>query len=124
MFDPTNAFSGFSVNDIDAARKFYGETLGLTVTDNEMGFLELQLGSGAKVLVYPKPDHEPATFTIMNFAVPDVDAAVDDLRQRGVDTNPYAASMPTDEKGIMRNMGPTIAWFLDPAGNVLSVLQG
>ncbi|UFS57670.1 VOC family protein [Subtercola endophyticus] len=124
MFSPAHAFSGFSVNDIAAAKKFYGETLGIAVSENSMGFIELNLDSGAKVLVYPKPNHEPATYTIMNFPVGDVEAAVDDLNSRGVVTTIYnGTGMPVDDKGIMRGNGPTIAWFLDPAGNVLSVLD-
>lgn len=126
MFTPDRAFSGFSVDDIAAARTFYGETLGVEVAENEMGFLELILGPDARVLVYGKPDHEPASFTILNFAVDDVDAAVDDLNARGVVTKIYGEgdeAPATDEKGIMRGQGPDIAWFRDPAGNVLSVLK-
>lgn len=124
MFTTTGAFSGFSVDDIDAARTFYGETLGLTVSTNEMGFLELQLRGGAKILVYSKPDHTPASFTILNFPADDVEAAVDDLNARGVTTKVYSDDqLPTDSKGIMRGNVPDIAWFLDPAGNVLSVLS-
>jgi catechol 2,3-dioxygenase-like lactoylglutathione lyase family enzyme len=125
MFTPNGAFSGFSVNDIDAAREFYGTTLGLKVEMNEMGILQLHLGSGAIVIAYPKPNHEPATFTILNFEVDDVESAVDDLNLRGVETAIYDSSqMPVDAKGIMRGNGPEIAWFRDPAGNVLSVLKG
>ncbi|MEF2979349.1 VOC family protein [Subtercola sp. YIM 133946] len=126
MFTSTKAFSGFSVDDIAAAKTFYGETLGLAVTENDMGFIELHLDSGATVLAYTKPNHEPASFTIMNFPVDDVEAAVDDLNARGVVTTIYNddGSLPVDSKGIMRGNGPDIAWFLDPAGNVLSVLQG
>ncbi|RFA08499.1 glyoxalase [Subtercola boreus] len=124
MFTTTGAFSGFSVDDIPAARRFYGETLGLTVTDNEMGFIELHLPSGGTVLAYPKPNHEPASYTMLNFPVENIDTAVDDLRSRGVDTNIYAGGgMPVDEKGIMRGNGPDIAWFRDPAGNVIAVIQ-
>ncbi|RFA16595.1 glyoxalase [Subtercola boreus] len=124
MFTTTGAFSGFSVDDIPAARRFYGETLGLTVTDNAMGFIELHLASGGTVLAYPKPNHEPASYTMLNFPVPNIDTAVDDLRSRGVDTNIYAGGgMPVDEKGIMRGNGPDIAWFRDPAGNVIAVIQ-
>jgi predicted enzyme related to lactoylglutathione lyase len=126
MFTPDKAFSGFSVNDIDKARSFYGETLGLTVTDVEMGFLNLHLASGAVILIYAKDDHTPASFTILNFEVDDVDSAVSDLNARGVVTKIYAdnEAVPTDEKGIARGPGgPTIAWFTDPAGNVLSVLE-
>ena len=124
MVTTTGAFSGFSVDDIDAARTFYTETLGLSVTTNEMGFLELQLDTGAMILVYAKPNHTPASFTVLNFRVEDVEAAVDDLNARGVATKIYPDDvMPSDSKGIMRGNGPDIAWFLDPAGNVLSVLS-
>ena len=123
MFTPNGAFSGFSINDLDAAKKFYGETLGLAVRENAMGFLNLELASGATVLAYVKPDHEPASFTIMNFEVDDVESAVDDLNARGVVTKIYD-NIPDDDKGIMRGNGPDIAWFKDPAGNVLSVLKG
>ncbi|WP_125133127.1 VOC family protein [Microbacterium sp. 10M-3C3] len=123
MFGSTAAFSGFSVDDIDAARTFYRDTLGLDVLDNDMGFLELVLGTGAHVLVYPKPNHEPASFTVLNFPVDDIEAAVDELNARGVNTKIYGdAEFPTDSRGIMREGGPLIAWFRDPAGNVLSVL--
>jgi catechol 2,3-dioxygenase-like lactoylglutathione lyase family enzyme len=121
-------FSGFSVDDAERARRFYEETLGLRVTDvapdvPEMaGLMRLHLGSGAEVLVYPKPDHTPATFTVLNFPVPDVEKAVDELTARGVRFEHYE-NPPTDEKGIMRAGGPEIAWFTDPAGNVFSVLQ-
>jgi len=126
MFSSDGAFGGFSVNDIEAAKKFYGETLGITVDMNEMGILTLHLGSGGTVIAYPKPDHEPASFTILNFPVLDVEAAVDDLNRRGVVTTIYndSGEMPVDAKGIMRGNGPDIAWFTDPAGNVLSVLAG
>ncbi len=124
MFTAAGAFSGFSVDDIDAARTFHGETLGLAVSTNEMGFLELQLGRGAKILIYSKPNHTPASFTILNFPADDVEAAVDDLNARGVPTKIYADDqLPSDSKGILRGDGPDIAWFLDPAGNVLSVLS-
>ncbi|WP_411700650.1 VOC family protein [Conyzicola sp.] len=123
MFTPSGAFSGFSIDDLDAAKKFYGETLGLRITENDMGFLNLHLDSGATVLAYVKPDHEPATFTILNFQVDDVDAAVDDLNARGVETNIYGPSIPADDRGVMKGDGPDIAWFRDPAGNVLSVLS-
>jgi catechol 2,3-dioxygenase-like lactoylglutathione lyase family enzyme len=122
------AFSGFSVDDAERARRFYEDTLGLRVTDvagdvPEMaGLMRLHLGSGAEVLVYPKPDHTPATFTVLNFPVPDVEKAVDELTARGVRFEHYE-NPPTDEKGIMRAGGPPIAWFTDPAGNVFSVLQ-
>lgn len=124
MFTPVNAFSGFSVDDIDAARSFYSEKLGLTVTDDDMGILRITLPGGAEVIAYPKPDHTPASFTILNFVVSDVEAAVDELNQRGITTRIYDdPSLPTDDKGIMRDNGPAIAWFRDPADNVLSVLS-
>ena len=124
MFRTDDAFSGFSVDDIDAARHFYGEVLGLDVTPNAMGFLDLALPSGGTVLIYHKPNHEPATFTILNFPVDDVEAAVDDLNARGVVTKIYTdPDFGTDAKGISRGLGPDIAWFTDPAGNVLSVLK-
>jgi len=124
MFTPSGAFSGFSIDDAAAAKKFYGETLGLKVTETDMGFLNLHLDSGAVVLAYVKPDHQPASFTILNFEVDDVDAAVDDLNARGVETNIYGSSIPADDRGVMKGNGPDIAWFRDPAGNVLSVLAG
>ena len=123
MFDNSAAFSGFAVDDIDAARAFYADTLGLAVELNEMGILDIALGSGAHVIAYPKPDHEPAGFTILNFPVDDVDAAVDALNAKGVVTKIYDGEYGGDEKGISRGYGPDIAWFRDPAGNVLSVLK-
>ncbi|MFF3838796.1 VOC family protein [Streptomyces sp. NPDC001930] len=126
MFGETPAFSGFSVDDLDAARRFYGETLGLEVGEEgqgDMRMLFLTLAGGARVFVYPKDDHTPATFTILNFAVDDIDRAVDDLTGRGVTLERYEA-FEADAKGIVRGEdGPAIAWFTDPAGNVLSVLQ-
>lgn len=125
-FQTTHAFSGFSVDDIDAARAFYGDTLGLEVTTNAMGFLDIRLPQGGSILVYAKPNHTPASFTILNFPVDDVEAAVDDLNARGVVTKIYAdPDFGTDAKGIAHGTpgrGPDIAWFTDPAGNVLSVL--
>jgi len=126
-FQTTHAFSGFSVDDIDAARSFYGDVLGLRVETNEMGFLDIQLDDGGSILVYAKPHHTPASFTILNFPVDDIDAAVDDLNGRGVATKIYDDSeFDTDPKGIMRGgpgRGPDIAWFRDPAGNVLAVMS-
>ena len=124
MLTDSPAFSGFSVDDLEAARRFYEETLGLRVSDEpEMeGLMRLHLGSGADVLVYGKPGHTPATFTVLNFPVPDVEMAVDELSARGVRFEQYE-DPPTDEKGIMRAGGPLIAWFTDPAGNVFSVIQ-
>jgi catechol 2,3-dioxygenase-like lactoylglutathione lyase family enzyme len=121
MLGNTKAFSGFAVPDIEAARAFYADTLGLEVTE-ENGLLTLHLDGGARpTLVYPKPDHEPATYTILNFPVEDVEAAVDELTSRGVEFEKYEG-FGQDEKGIMRGQGPDIAWFKDPAGNVLSVI--
>lgn len=123
MLSDSPAFSGFSVDDPVAARRFYEETLGLRVTDEAMdGILRLHLGGGSSVLVYAKSDHAPATFTVLNFPVPDVEKAVDELGARGVRFEHYEYP-PTDEKGIMREGGPLIAWFTDPAGNVFSVMQ-
>jgi catechol 2,3-dioxygenase-like lactoylglutathione lyase family enzyme len=121
MFENTRAFSGFSVDDVPEARKFYGETLGLRVSE-EYGMLSLHIAGERDILVYPKPDHTPATFTILNFPVDDIEKAVDELAERGVRFERYDDSN-TDEKGIYRGQGPLIAWFKDPAGNILSVLQ-
>lgn len=120
MFRTTNAFSGFSVDDIPAAQRFYSEVLGLAVRE-ENGMLFLDIEGGHPVLVYPKGEaHRPANFTILNFPVPDVDAAVDELDDRGVVFERYEGA---DERGVMRGNGPTIAWFTDPAGNILSVIE-
>ena len=121
MFENTKAFSGFSVNDLEAAKKFYGEVLGLK-TSERYGLLTLHLAGGRDTLVYPKPDHAPATYTILNFAVDDIDAAVDELISRGVELVKYDG-LGQDDKGINRAGGPYIAWFKDPAGNILAVLQ-
>jgi len=121
MVDTSNVFSGFSVDDLSAAKEFYGGVLGLDVLTNEGGFLEIRLPAGGYVLVYDKADHTPASFTILNLAVADIDVAVDELTARGVEMQRYDG-MPQDEKGIMRGNGPDIAWFTDPAGNVISVL--
>ena len=123
MLADSKAFSGFSVKDPVAARRFYEETLGLRVSDEEMeGLMRLHLAGGTEVLVYAKADHTPATFTVLNFPVPDVEKAVADLTARGVRFEHYE-NPPTDEKGIMRAGGPLIAWFTDPAGNVFSVIE-
>jgi predicted enzyme related to lactoylglutathione lyase len=121
MFENTKAFSGFSVNDLETAKKFYGEVLGLK-TSERYGLLTLHLAGGRDTLVYPKPDHSPATYTILNFAVDDIDAAVDELISRGVELVKYDG-LGQDDKGINRAGGPYIAWFNDPAGNILAVLQ-
>ena len=122
MFGDIPAFSGFAVDDIDAARTFYGDTLGLSVEDGPMGILTLQLAGDRPTMIYPKPDFTPATYTILNFPVEDVDAAVDELTARGVQMERYEG-FEQDEKGIARGQGPDIAWFKDPAGNILSVLK-
>jgi catechol 2,3-dioxygenase-like lactoylglutathione lyase family enzyme len=121
MFENTKAFSGFAVDDVEKAREFYGETLGLK-TSEEHGLLTLHLAGDRPTLVYPKPDHTPADYTILNFPVDDIDAAVDALTERGVRFERYDGA-EQDEKGIARAIGPYIAWFKYPAGNVLSVLQ-
>jgi catechol 2,3-dioxygenase-like lactoylglutathione lyase family enzyme len=124
MLENSKAFSGFAAPDISKVKEFYSETLGLTVTE-EHGLLTLHLAGGNNVLIYPKPDHVPATFTVLNFPVDDVALAVDELGKRGVRFEKYnGPEVKTDEKGIMRGNGPTIAWFKDPAGNILSVLAG
>lgn len=127
MLKDSPAFSGFSVKDMAKAKDFYGQTLGLEVSQDEMG-LELKLFGGAHIFVYQKDDHQPATFTILNFVVKDIDKAVTDLKSKGAEFEIYD-NMPAkqDEKGILRGleakMGPDIAWFKDPDGNILSVLQ-
>ncbi len=119
MLKDSKAFSGFSVDDIPAARRFYGETLGLDVSE-ENGMLVLHLAGGHDHLIYPKPDHTPPPCTLLNFPVPDIEAAVDHLAGRGITFERYEGA---DEKGVHRQEGPPIAWFRDPAGNYLSVLQ-
>ena len=121
MFADSRAFSGFAVDDLKKAREFYGDTLGLDVSE-ENGLLTLNLAGDRATLVYEKPDFVPATYTILNFPVDDVDAAVDQLTERGVQMERYEG-FDQDEKGIARNMGPEIAWFRDPAGNILAVLK-
>jgi catechol 2,3-dioxygenase-like lactoylglutathione lyase family enzyme len=121
MFTNTKAFSGFAVDEVDKAREFYSETLGLEVSE-ENGMLTLKIAGDRPTLVYPRPDHTPAEYTILNFPVDDIDQAVDDLTARGVRFEHYEG-FEQDERGIMRGQGPPIAWFKDPAGNVLSVIQ-
>jgi predicted enzyme related to lactoylglutathione lyase len=124
MFKHTKAFSGFSVNDIQKAKEFYGDKLGIEVTEEMMGILVLHIEGSNKIIIYPKPNHEPATFTILNFPVDDVEKTVDELIAKGIAFEQYDfGQIKTDEKGIMRGMGPTIAWFKDPAGNILSVID-
>ena len=122
MFANTKAFSGFAVDDVPKAREFYEGTLGLKVSE-EQDLLILHLGGDRPTLVYPKEDFTPATYTILNFPVSDVDAAVDKLTSRGVEFERYEGFDDQDEKGIWRGEGPTIAWFTDPAGNIMSVIE-
>ena len=127
MFENSDAFSGMSSDDIEASRRFYESVLGLEVRDEGMGgLISVQLPKGGAVLIYPKDDHEPATFTILNFPVADIDAVVDELVSKGVSLERYEG-MGQDDKGIVRGKvagrGPDIAWFKDPAGNILSVLS-
>jgi len=122
MFSYNEAFSGFSVDDLQKAKAFYGDLLGLKVTEQKEG-LELDIGHDTHVFIYPKPNHQPATFTILNFKVSDIEKAVDELTAKGVQFEHYTGQMETDEKGIFRKGGPLIAWFKDPAGNFISVIQ-
>jgi catechol 2,3-dioxygenase-like lactoylglutathione lyase family enzyme len=122
MLRDSKAFSGFSVDDLAKAKAFYRDTLRLKIVENH-GLLELHLASSTKVLIYPKPNHAPATFTILNFPVRNIDDAVDELTKNGVRFERYEGELKTDAKGIFRGGGPLIAWFKDPAGNILSVLE-
>jgi len=123
MFRTAKAFSSFSVNDLKKAKEFYGQTLGLNLTEFPEG-LDIRLANGLDVFLYAKPNHTPATFTVLNFPVDDIDDAVDEIRSLGIKLEKYdQAEIRTDDKGIMRGPGPQIAWFKDPAGNVLSVVQ-
>ncbi len=121
MFENTRAYSGFSVDDVPAAKAFYSEVLGLKVSE-EYGMLSLHIAGDRDTLVYPKPDHVPAAFTVLNFPVDDIEQTVDALAERGVRFERYDG-FDMDERGIFRGVGPYIAWFKDPAGNILSVLQ-
>jgi catechol 2,3-dioxygenase-like lactoylglutathione lyase family enzyme len=124
MLNVSKAFSSFSVNDIRKAREFYGKTLGLEIAGGPEGTLVVPLSGSAKVLMYPKPNHQPASFTVLNFPVESVEKAVNELSQRGVRFEIYnEPNLKTDARGISRGNGPTIAWFKDPAGNILSVLE-
>jgi predicted enzyme related to lactoylglutathione lyase len=123
MFKEAKAFSSFSVNDIQKAREFYGQTLGLNISEQPEG-LALNLPNGNTVFLYPKPNHTPASFTVLNFQVEDIEEAVDELTRLGIRMEKYnQADLKTDERGIHRGDGPTIAWFKDPANNILSVLE-
>ena len=125
MLEHSKAFSGIAVKDLEAARRFYGEVLGVPVEDGAMGMLVLRLGGDRPVLLYPKPDHVPATYTVLNFPVDDIEATVDGLTERGVTFEHYEGTpTQTDAKGVFRGGGPLIAWFTDPSGNVLSVIEG
>ena len=124
MLQNSQVFSSFAAPDIAQVKRFYAETLGLAVEDGEMGEIRIALARGAQAMIYPKPDHTPATYTVLNFPVDDIDAAVDDLGARGVEFERYEG-FGQDEKGIARgDEGPPIAWFTDPAGNICSVFQG
>jgi predicted enzyme related to lactoylglutathione lyase len=124
MFKNSKAFSGFSTNDIPKAKDFYSKVLGLEVTEEMEGILALHIAGSSNVIIYPKPNHSPATFTVLNFPVDNIDEAVDELTKRGVKMEIYdEGDLKTDSKGIMRGEGPTISWFKDPAGNILSVLE-
>ena len=123
IFRESEAFSSFSVNDLTKAKAFYGKTLGLDVSELPEG-LQIKLADGFNVFLYPKPNHTPASFTVLNFAVDDIDKAVDELNSLGIRLEKYdTAEIRTDAKGIMRGNGPLIAWFKDPAGNILSVVE-
>lgn len=125
MLQNSKAFSSFSVDDVQKAKEFYKETLGLEVKDNPMGLIEVVVSGSSNILLYPKPNHVPATFTVLNFPVEDIDQAADALIAKGVKFEIYnQESIKTDQKGISRgNGGPNIAWFRDPAGNILSILE-
>ena len=125
MLKQSKAFSSFSVNDIAKAKKFYHDILGLDVVDNPMGIIELHLENGNKIILYPKADHLPATFTVLNFPVNDLEATVDALIEKGISFEQYEGEIKTDKKGIFKSEGngPDIAWFKDPSGNILSVME-
>jgi len=124
MLTKSKAFSSFSVNDLQKAKKFYQEILGLNVVDNPMGLIELHFEDGSKILLYPKPNHTPATFTVLNFPVTNIEETVEKLTAKGVSFEQYKGDIQTDDKGISHgNGGPNIAWFKDPAGNILSIIE-
>lgn len=122
MFNYNHAFSGFSVDDLQKAKTFYSDVLGLKVIEQKEG-LDLDIGDGTHMFIYPKPNHQPATFTILNFKVTDIEKAVDELSSMGVQFEHYTGQMQTNEKGIFRSGGPLIAWLKDPAGNFISIIQ-
>ena len=124
MLTKSKAFSSFSVNDLQKAKEFYSKTLGVEVTDNPMGLIELEIAGNNNIMIYPKPNHEPATYTVLNFPVDNIEKAVDELIAKGIVFEQYEGEIKTDKKGISKDSGgPKIAWFKDPAGNILSVLQ-
>jgi len=125
MFTTSRLFSSFSTDDIQKARNFYSEILGIEVKESDMGPIELHFGNGVHTIIYPKPNHAPATFTVLNFTVDNIDEAVDSLIEKGITFEQYDEPIKTDEKGICRSdgKGPNIAWFKDPAGNILSVIE-
>ena len=128
MLKDTYTFNSFTTNDLETSRKFYAETLGLHVVENEMGILEIQAGGSNRFIIYPKGgDHQPANFTVLNFQVKGIEKVVDHLTNKGIIFEQYPEPMKTDEKGICRtsdtNTGPNIAWFKDPAGNILSIME-
>ncbi len=123
MFKDSKAFGSFSTNDIAKAKEFYGQTLGLSVSEIPgMGILNIKFANGGEVMIYPKPNHEPATFTVLNFPVDNIEQAVDELMKKGIMFEKYTGEIQTNEKGIARDpQGPAMAWFKDPAGNILAV---
>lgn len=126
MLKDNKTFSSFSTDNLEKSKDFYGNTLGIETKDNKMGVLELHLGNGGMAMIYPKPDHQPATFTVLNFLVDDIEAKVDELTEKGIKFEQYnfGEEMKTNEKGIMKNSDESaIAWFKDPAGNILSVIE-
>ncbi len=124
MFKEIKAFSSFAVNDLQKAKEFYSQTLGLKISELDMGLLLLEINGGNNIIVYPKPDFVPATYTVLNFPVDDVEKVVDMLIENGIIFEQYAGEIKTDQKGISRSPhGPDVAWFKDPAGNILSVLK-
>jgi len=124
MFEHKNIFSGFSTNDLQKAKAFYSGILGIKVNEKtEMSVLELDWGNGGTSVIYEKPNHTPATFTVLNIVVNDVEKAVDELSNKGISFEQYEGDLKTDAKGIFRGGGPVIAWFKDPAGNILSVIE-
>lgn len=124
MFKNSKAFSSFSTDNLEEAKEFYSNVLGLEVShDTKMDILSLHLANGSEVTIYPKENHSPATFTVLNFIVDDIDKAVDALTEKGIEFEQYTGEIQTDEKGISKGGGVSIAWFKDPAGNILSILQ-